>query len=123
MSKKIIDLDTFSKDLARDLTIGLFNDIDKAARIVGTEYTHDMTLQFISYFIGTAVYRVLRENRRGTKGEIQKRVQDDFRDFKHGMQEAVAFGFQAAMSNYSKINIDYYCKIVPEPEFKTKLPC
>lgn len=115
---RIIDLDDYASEMARELTIKVLEGLDNSCFEVGGEYRDELTIHFITHFVGAVVYRVLTEKLpdKAAKKEKEKIKIDQFANFKYGMQEAVAFGFQSAMQIYSKKSIEYYCKISPVPD-------
>lgn len=123
MKIETINLNDYATEVSRKLTVKAIQDIEEAVKGVGPELVHDLTLHFIAHFVGAAVYRVLTEKRTGTKKEITLQVQDEFAAFKFGVQDSIALAFQGAMSSYSRINIDYYCKILPVPPMTSKHHC
>lgn len=74
-----------------------------------------VAMTFLARFIGIFIYRVLTDKKEGTKEEACKYAIDNLADAKSKLQDAVAAGFQGAMTTFAGKQIEYYCqvKIVP----------
>lgn len=125
-----IDLDSFLGIEAQRLTLNLMEELDEAGKIIGAEYKYELALHFLANMLGASVFKLLQEvpamNKKGEKLSKKERTQlslDNYATFKRGAQDAIAYGFQTALSTYSGMNVEYYCKITPVPEAKSKLQC
>lgn len=92
----------------------------------GVAFSQGVAISFLSRFIGGLVYNTLDHSTRSIqKLDLTGKEQFDYTskqytEIKLSVENAVAAGFQGAMTTYSKMPIDFYCQVktVPEPESK-----
>lgn len=73
---------------------------------------------FVARFVGTLVFRTLTEPSalRTSKKDQEAFTNKNFLELKMSVQNAVAAGFQNAVSQFSGSTMEYYCLIKPVPE-------
>lgn len=113
---------TFSGKAAEKLVINVFSHIERSSKDAGYDIRKNISITFLAYFIGSLVYKTLIEKPKDIKDavEMQKYVSDNFASIKLGIQEAISHGFEAAVHNFTKKDLEYYCVIKPTPEMKNK---
>ncbi len=111
------NLQEYSEGLAQAITDDVYKVIDNSAG--GNRYTENyLVAMFVSRLIGEMVHRTLAE--RSTLNISHKDQEDlmmkNMSELKMAVQNAVAAGFQNAMSNFLGRPVEYYCQIKPVPE-------
>lgn len=111
-------LKAVSDELAELLTVENFRMIDFRLRAYGPKEARFAAATVIARFVGALVYRTLTEQPAINKspGEHEAYVMKNMADLKNQLQNAVAAGFQNAMTAFSGNTVEYYCLIKPVPE-------
>jgi hypothetical protein len=94
----------------------------------GPEVAREIAMGFLAQFVGSIAYQSLLDRPGGagemTHAELEKFVLSNFSHAKLRTQEAIAAGFQSAMTAFTKKEVEYYCTIRPVPEFRVnRKPC
>lgn len=119
----ITTLKALSEDLAELLTAENFRIIESRLRAYGSREIRYAASTVLCRFVGALVYKTLVEQPaiNQTKPDHEAYVLKNTAELKAQLQDAVALGFQHAMSAFSGQTIEYYCqiKVVPEPNNST----
>lgn len=84
----------------------------------------EMSGQFLSAFVAGAVTKVIKPtDLLLTKEEQHALAVQRYKQMKSVIQDAVASGFDAAMTAYTRQPMHYYCQVKPTPESANKQPC
>lgn len=106
------DFQEYASDLGELMSEDVFKMIE---RQTGTnkEAAKYIQAMFVSRFVQMVVASALEENKHVSDKELLKVMSET----KMALQNAVAAGFQNAMTEFSGRQVEYYCqiKVVPEP--------
>jgi hypothetical protein len=115
MPKEIITFEKWADEFTTMITAETYKLLDAQTTRKGTKASRYVLAQFLSKFIGMAVYMSLTEEVKGSKDQQFKLAKDNFADMKVKIQEAVSTGFSAAMMLFANKDIEYYCRVTPVP--------
>lgn len=126
--KDLISLEDWRCKLSKEITEEILKIVDREQDSLGREFALSLISTFMATFISAVVYQALSEEVKNSKNEVDKKktydkVYKNLSDMKEGMQDAIAAGFQGAMSTFSGKPIEYYCQIKTIPEPMNKKPC
>ena len=119
----IITLKNLAEDLAELLTVENFRIVDSRMRSYGSKEARYVAATVISRFIGALVFRTLSETQslNRTQKQHEEFILKNMAELKTQIQNAVANGFQNAMSAFNEQPIEYYCTIKPVPDPKSNV--
>lgn len=112
------DFNKWAESYCTGLAVNTFKTIDKESNGLGNDAVMFMSTMFLARFVGGLIYRALNEKK---SLNLVGETQEDFtlrniNNLKNQVQEAVASGFQNAMSAFSGQPLEYYCQIKPVPD-------
>lgn len=123
-SDDIKDLDKWKDEFSQHLIEVIFKSLLMEEQERGVVFSQDIAVTFLARYIGGLIYNALEHKPTGFSGLTGKEqfdyISEQYADLKRRVEDAVAAGFQGAMSTYSKMPVDFYCKIkaVEEPASK-----
>lgn len=110
-------------DWAHGLSEAMVNEAMKTLESetdVSSEAIKEVSKVFLSKFIGVILFKTLHEaanEKPESKNTQYQHTMNKYAEMKIRIQDAVAAGFQGAMSTFAKKDVDYYCvvKALAEP--------
>ena len=123
MNKKRADdyVEFFSKQAASKL----FELFDQHQQDKGYDFVVRLTHSFLQRYIYVITLNTLGAvpSNPSSDREVEEFVNKNFARLKVGMQEAVAVGFQNAVSTYEGREVEYYCQLTSVTQPVNKQPC
>lgn len=125
MSKRVISLDEWADQFSMEVAQEIYKTVDGIEKDKRGTLHKKLPAAFLNRFIAYTVYKTLQERPSyvRTNKEAYEFTMKNFNDMKAKIQEAVAIGFETAMSQYSGKTLEYSCTIAMVPEPSNKLPC
>ncbi len=117
MTKKLSTEEAIAS-LSSDLALEVLRMIDDLRSKGGDAVAQAVTVDFLAAFTTASVVRALGDVSTAQSSRAQyEAASARFLAHKNAVQEAVAAGFQSAMSTFSGTAVEYYCmiKMVPDP--------
>lgn len=122
MADKHKDLDKWKDEFSQHLIEVIFKSLLAEEKERGVSFSQEIAVTFLARFVGGIIYNALETKPHGFKDltgtEQFDYTSTQYAELKRQVENAVASGFQGAMTTYSKMPIDFYCQVkaVPEPE-------
>lgn len=119
-----LDLDEWKDTFSQHLIEVIFKCLLEEERERGVAFSQEIAITFLTRFLGGIIYNTLEHKPMGfskSNGKEQyEYTSKQYAHMKHQIENAVAAGFQGAMTTYSKMPVDFYCQVktVPEPTNK-----
>ncbi len=121
-STEVVTLDDYITAFSKTMALELIKLVDDQGKQRGEEVRRRIVLEFLAGFVSGAVCRVLEPSVQegATNEQRYAAVSESFSSHKRLMQEAIAAGFTASMSQFSGRSVEYYCQIKIVPEIVNK---
>ena len=120
MKSKKLQPPDFTQKLSKFMVQETFRILEFQEKEKGIEFYRVLSQQYLAKMIAAIVFKSLKDRPEHIKNneEMADYSVKNFKDLKNEIQEAVAQGFQGAMSTYSGNHVEYYCQIKILPETK-----
>lgn len=118
------DLDKWKDEFSQHLIEVIFKSLLMEEQDRGVAFSQEVAITFLARYVGGIIYNALEHKPSGFKDLTGKEqfdyTSEQYASLKHQVENAVAAGFQGAMTTYSKMPVDFYCtvKAVEEPNSK-----
>jgi hypothetical protein len=115
-------IDKWQTDFTEAVTVELHRQIKQQEGVYGVEFADKLRLSIIASCISTFLYEALS----GADGDLESSVDPAhfvFEDAREAVEMAVISGIEGAVRASSGKELQYYCKILPEPEALNKQDC
>ncbi len=120
--KETEELHAYGLEIITALLTETLNIIKAEGGKHGKEFSDSMIMTLVASLFSTIVYNELKQSPLVDDGDPAEHILKSYRHLKESLQNSIATGFQSAFREFSQVDVDYICQIMPIPE-KSKMSC